>query len=272
MSTTTIGRSREGLARDLGLVAWQVRYEQRAYWRNRGRGIFTFAFPLMFLVIFASLDKGGHIASLGGIPYDDFLVPGILAYAVITTTFVNLAISTAILRDTGVLKRMQGTPLPRWGYVAARIGSSALVMGLLAVVTIVAGTLIWGLQLRAGALPGIVVSLLLGTAAFTTLGIGIVRFVKSAESGPVVVNLVTLPLTFISNIWYPTNTLPSALKSIADIFPIKNLAVALQYAFDPRRHGAGLDGHALLNLAIWTVVGLWLMTRFLRQPLGDVKA
>ena len=78
----------------------------------------------MFLVIFASLDKGGHISSRGGIPYDDFFVPGILAYGVIATTFVNLAISTAILRDEGVLKRMQGTPLPRWAYVAARIGST----------------------------------------------------------------------------------------------------------------------------------------------------
>ena len=110
--------------RDLGLVAWQIRYEQRAYWRNRGRGIFTFVFPLMFLVIFASLNKGAHISSLGGIPYDDFFVPGILAYAVIATTFVNMAISTAILRDQGVLKRMQGTPLPPWAYVAARIGST----------------------------------------------------------------------------------------------------------------------------------------------------
>ena len=120
--------TRSGLARDLGLVGWQIRYEQRSYWRNRGRGLFTFAFPLMFLVIFASLDSSAHIKSLGGISYDDFLVPGILAYAVITTTFVNLAISTAILRDEGVLKRMQGTPLPRWAYVAARIGSCALVM------------------------------------------------------------------------------------------------------------------------------------------------
>ena len=64
------------LKRDLGLIAWQVRYEQRAYWRNRGRGIFTFVFPLMFLVIFASLNKGAHISSLGGIPYDDLLRPG----------------------------------------------------------------------------------------------------------------------------------------------------------------------------------------------------
>ena len=62
----------------------------------------------MFLVIFASLDKGAHISSRGGIPYDEFFVPGILAYGVIATTFVNMAISTAILRDQGVLKRMQG--------------------------------------------------------------------------------------------------------------------------------------------------------------------
>ena len=102
------------LKRDLGLVGWQIRYEQRSYWRNRGRGIFTFAFPLMFLVIFGALDKGQTLSSRGGIPYDDFFVPGILAYGVIATTFVNMAISTAILRDEGILKRMQGTPLPRW--------------------------------------------------------------------------------------------------------------------------------------------------------------
>src|SRR5262249_1205260 len=65
--------------RDLGLVLWQIRYEQRAYWRNRGRGIFTFVFPLMFLAIFASVDKGAHVSTRGGIPYDDFFVPGILA-------------------------------------------------------------------------------------------------------------------------------------------------------------------------------------------------
>src|SRR5437588_9780843 len=89
--------------RELGPVAWQIRYEQRAYWRNRGRGIFTFVFPLMFLVIFASLNKGQHIDTRGGIPYDNFFVPGILAYGVIATTYVNMAIGTAILRDEGIL-------------------------------------------------------------------------------------------------------------------------------------------------------------------------
>jgi ABC-2 type transport system permease protein len=262
--------SRSTWQRDLGLVGWQVRYEQRAYWRNRGRGIFTFAFPIMFLVIFASLDKGQTLKSRGGIPYDDFFVPGILAYGVISTTFVNLAISTAILRDDGVLKRMQGTPLPRWAYVAARILSASVIMLVMAVLVLGLGAGIWGLHFRAGALPGLILTLLLGTAAFTTIGIGITQFISNAESGPVVINLAVLPLTFISNIWFPTDSMPSALRQIANVFPIKALADGLQHVFDPRVSGAGFSGHDLRTLAIWAVAGTWLMFRFLRRPQGEV--
>ncbi len=258
------------LGRDLGLVGWQIRYEQRAYWRNRGRGIFTFAFPIMFLVIFASLDDGQHIATRGGIPYNDFFVPGILAYGVIATTFVNLSISTAILRDEGVLKRMQGTPLPRWAYAAARIGSTFATTMTMTAVVIGLGASVWGLSFRVAALPGLIVTLLLGTAAFTAIGIGITRFIPNAEAGPVVVNLAVLPLTFISNIWFPTDNLPAALKDIASLFPIKALANALQYVFDPRHGGAGLNSADLRTLAIWTVIGIFLMLRFLRQPQGEV--
>jgi ABC-2 type transport system permease protein len=255
--------------RDLGLAAWQIRYEQRAYWRNRGRGIFTFVFPLMFLVIFASLNKGQHVSSRGGIPYNDFFVPGILAYGVITTTYVNMAIGTAILRDEGILKRMQGTPLPRWAYIAARIGSTVLIVVAMAVLTIGLGAAAYGVHVRAAALPGLLATLVLGTAAFTTLGIGVTRFIPNAESAPVFVNLSVLPLTFISSIWFPVDNMPKVLKTIADIFPLRPLADGLQYAFDPRTTGAGLNGHDLRTLAIWTVVGVYLMLRFLRRPQGD---
>src|SRR5207248_8701341 len=137
-------------------------------------------------VIFASLNKGQHLDTRGGIPYNDFFVPGILAYGVIATTYVNMAIGTAILRDEGILKRMQGTPLPRWAYVAARIGSTVLIVGAMTVIILVLGTTIWGLDFRVASLPGLILTLLLGTAAFTTLGIGITRFVPNAEAAPVV--------------------------------------------------------------------------------------
>ena len=258
------------LSRDLGLVGWQIRYEQRSYWRNRGRGVFTFVFPVMLLVIFASLDKGAHISSMGGIPYDDFFVPGILAYGVIATTFINLSIGTAILRDEGVLKRMQGTPLPRWTYVAARIGSTSLITLAMTIVVLGLGISAYGLDFHASQLPALLAVLLLGTAAFTSLGIGITRFIPSAESGPVLINLVIWPLSFISNIWFPTNSLPSVLKTIAELFPIRALASGLQYVFDPLHHGSLFYGSALRTLAIWTAIGVYLMFRFLQQPQGEV--
>jgi ABC-2 type transport system permease protein len=254
------------LQRDLGLVAWQVRYEQRAFWRNRGRGIFTFAFPIMFLVIFASLNRGAHISSRGGISYDDFFVPGILAYGVIATTFVNMGISTAILRDEGILKRMQGTPLPRWAYVAGRIGSTLLIVAAMSVITLGLGAILYGVHVRASTLPGLVVGLLLGTACFTTLGIGVVRFIANAEAAPAIINIAVFPLTFISGVWFVTDTMPKWLLEIAKAFPIRALADSLQYAFDPRTTGAGLKVADVRSLAIWTAVGVGLMVRFLRQP------
>jgi len=260
------------LRRDLSLVLWQIRYEQRAYWRNRGRGVFTFVFPLMFLVIFASLDKGRHISTRGGISYDDFFVPGILAYGVIATTFVNMAIGTAVLRDAGVLKRMQGTPLPRWAYVAARIGSTVLIVLAMTVLTLALGAAAYGVHVRASTLPGLIATLVLGSAAFTTLGIGVTRFIPNAEAAPVIVNLLVLPLTFISSIWFPPDQLPKAMNDIAKFFPIRALADGLQFAFDPRTLGAGLNSADLRTLAIWAAVGIFLMVRFLRQPLGEPAA
>jgi ABC-2 type transport system permease protein len=258
------------LRRDLGLVAWQVVYEQRAFWRNRGRGIFTFVFPLMFLVIFASLNQGVRLHKLGGLPYDDFFVPGILAYGIIGTTYVNMAISTAILRDQGILKRMQGTPLPRWAYVVARIGSTVLIVAAITAVTVALGAIAYGVQIRASTLPGLIATLVLGTAAFTTLGIGITRFISSADVAPVIVNLTVLPLTFISSVWFPTTGMPTALADIAKFFPIRPLADGLQYAFNPHTTGAGFNGTDIRSLAIWTVVGIVLMLRYLRQPQGEV--
>jgi ABC-2 type transport system permease protein len=259
------------IRRDLGLVAWQIRYEQRAFWRNRTRGFFTFVFPLMFLVIFASLDKSAHIKSLGGIPYDEFFVPGILAYGVITTSYVNMAISTAILRDQGVLKRMHGTPLPRWAYVAARIGSTVGIVLAMTVITLGLGAILYGVHVRASTLPGLVVTLVLGTAVFTTLGIGIARLIPNAEAAPVVVNLTVFPLTFISGVWFPANGMPKLLSAIAKIFPIRALADGLEHAFNSHTAGAGFDAHDLQTLAIWTAVGVFLMLRFLRHPQGEVR-
>jgi ABC-2 type transport system permease protein len=257
------------LRRDVGLAAWQVRYEQRAFWRNRGRAFFAFLMPIMFLVIFASIFGKDTISTRGGISYDDFFVPGILAYGIIATTFFNMAISTAILRDSGVLKRMQGTPLPRWAYVAGRIGSAVLTTVAMTVLTLAIGRLAYNVHVRGSTLAGLVSAVALGTACFTTLGIGVVRFIRNAEAAPAVLNVMILPLTFISGIWFTTDNQPAWLRDIASIFPVHALADALQYAFDPRTTGSGIKAADVRTLTIWLVVGIFLMVRFLRRPLGE---
>jgi hypothetical protein len=156
----SVAAAPETLTRDLGLALWQVRYEQRAFWRNRARAFFAFLMPIMFLLIFGSIYHGQRTGS-ENIPYDDYFVPGILTYGVIATTFINIAISTAILRDNGVLKRMRGTPLPRWTYIAGRVGSATVTTLEMTVLTLVIGWLGYGVHLRGSTLPGLLIALAL---------------------------------------------------------------------------------------------------------------
>ena len=92
---------------DIALAARQVRYEQRAFWRNRAAAFFTFLLPLIFLLVFATLNRDSlhH-----GIAFNVFLVPGLLAYGVVMATFTSLALGLTRARESGELKRMRGTP------------------------------------------------------------------------------------------------------------------------------------------------------------------
>jgi ABC-2 type transport system permease protein len=252
---------------DLQLAGHQLADDQRSFWRNRSRAFFSFALPIMFLVIFGSLNHSDHLEDRGNIPADAFVVPGLLAYAVIMATFSNIAGDLATIRDNGVLKRMRGTPLPSWAFVAGKIGGAVVVAGAVTVVTLALADLAYGVQVRASTLPGLVLALVLGTACFAALGIAVVRLISRADSANAVISGLVLPLTFISGIWGEFGGLPAWLHHIAQAFPIEHLANALQVAFDPRTSGPGISGGDLGALAIWLVVGSWLAIRFLRGAL-----
>jgi ABC-2 type transport system permease protein len=250
---------------DLALIGWQVAYEQRAFWRNRTRAFFSFGMPIMLLLLFASLNSGGRIEQLGNIPYVVFFLPGIMAYGIIITQFVNMAGGLAIQRDNGLLKRMRGTPLPGWAYVAGRVGSTALSSAAMAVTMLVIGRVFYDVHLRAEAIPAIALVVLLGAATFAALGMAAVSMIPNAEAAPVVANVLILPLSFISGIWYPMTDAPTWLLDVAKVFPIQRLADALQTAFDPVNHGSAFAGHDLLVLAAWLAVGVRLAMVFWRR-------
>ena len=143
-------------------------------------------------------------------------------------------------------------------------------MALMTVVVLVLGVIAYGVHLRAATLPGLILTLLLGTAAFTTLGIGITRFIPNAESAPVVVNLVVLPLTFISSIWFPSTGCPRGSRRSPASSRSRRSPTACSTRSIPATTAPALNGADLRTLAIWTAIGVWLMIRFLRQPQGEV--
>ena len=252
------------IGRDLMLAGRQVGYAQRAFWRNRRAAILSIVFPLMFLIVFGSLNHG-HIDTRGNLSFIDFYVPGIVAYAIILTCFNTTALTVAALRANGVLKRLRVTPLPWWVFVAGTVGSTLVVVTLSIALMLTVGIAVFGAHVRTDALPGLLVTLVLGCACFTMLGIGASRLIAKPENGMGILVIITLPLMFISNIFFPLDGAPAWLNDVAKAFPFRPLADGLQVAFDPRTRGAGIVGHDVLVLAGWAILGCVIMLGYLRS-------
>jgi ABC-2 type transport system permease protein len=258
--------ARSDRRRALRLALWQVLYEQRTFWRNKGAAFFSFALPVMFVVVFGSINKSQFVHVAGRrIPEDLISVPGVLAYGVIMATFGGLAVTTAVLRDSGALKRLRGTPLPGWAFVAGRIGSAVLVVAVMTAVTLAVGDLAYGVHVRLATLPGLILALILGTACFSALGLAALRIIPNADSAVAITNGLVLPLTFVSDVWGVFPGMPGALRTIGDVFPIRHLAHAVQAPFDPRIHGAAISGGDLLVLGAWLALGVLLATSVWRR-------
>lgn len=250
-----------GIARDLGLMAWQVRYEQRAFWRNRRRALASFAFPLMFLLIFGGLIGNKKYGPHGG-SFIDFYLPGMITYAVLVIGFSSTAMSIALLRYEGVLKRMRATPMPWVLYVGAVVLSTVITIIVATALLLIIGVGFYKAQLRTEAIPGLVATLAVGTACFTSFGIAVSRFIPKPDSGMPILMIIILPLSFISNIFFRLEG-KGFLVQLGRVFPLRRLQEGLAPAFSDG-HGAGFVGNVLLVLAIWLAVGCWLMVRTMR--------
>ncbi len=194
-------------------------------------------------MIFATLNQRETIAALGGISYNQFYVPGIVAFSVISACYTNLAIGLCFRRDAGVLKRIRGTPLPPWVFMAGNIGSSLVVSLLLVALTTSVGVLFYDVTFpgRWGALfltlaGGGVLLLRAGPGddARDSHGHGIPRHRQwRALPDPVHLRAPSIRCK-------PT----SMLGRIASVFPVRHFEQAVFAVFDPRLGGIGNRGRA----------------------------
>jgi ABC-2 type transport system permease protein len=247
----------------VSLVLNQARYANRSFWRNPAAAFFTFVFPLMFLVIFNLVFGNEDIDVPGGtVDTSTFYVPGILALAVINACFTGLSQIVTNARDLGVLKRLRGTPMPPFAYLAGRIVQSIWVMAILVVLVIGFGVVFYGVDVPTDRLGALAIALVFGAAAFCALGLAITGLIPNADAGPAVVNATILPLLFISNVFIPTENAPDWLNEVASIFPVVHLANALHAVFSPFETGSGIEVKDLVVLAAWCAIGILAALRF----------
>ncbi|HXF56121.1 MAG TPA: ABC transporter permease [Actinomycetota bacterium] len=252
------------------LVLHQFRYTNRAFWRNPAAAFFTFAFPLLFLVIFTVLFGRSTTCvrfadgrCLERVSTSTFYVASIAAFSVITACFTNVAMSVTFARETGVLKRVRGTPMPGWTYLAGRVLHAVAVAALLVAITVAFGAAFYGATVSWRTLPAFALTLLVGAASFCALGLALTAAVPNADAAPAVVNAVILPLLFISDVFVPLREdAPRWLAALAAAFPVKHFLEAMLASFFPLPGHPTLRPGDLLVLAAWGIGGAVLAVRF----------
>jgi len=236
----------------LGLAWRQYRLERRMFWRNPSAAFFNFVLPLLFLALFGAIFSEEQ-ADL------DVIVPGIAGMSVMSTTFSALAHNLVFLRERGILKRMRGTPLPTSAYVAGIAGNAVTNTALQMVLIVAAGKAFFGVDWPGD--PGtMVVFVVLGVVCFASLGVALSHAIPNFESAPAYVNIVFLPVIFISGVFYDADNVPGVLRAIAEVLPLKHLVDGLSGAM-VRAEGIADHGTALAVLAAWTVLGTALAIR-----------
>ncbi|MYQ68891.1 ABC-2 type transport system permease protein [Streptomyces sp. SolWspMP-5a-2] len=254
--TTTAGpyAPRPGAAPLPRMIAAQAALETRMLLRNGEQLLLTVVIPTLLLVLFSSVD----IVDTGAGPFVDFLAPGVLALAVMSTAFTGQAIATGFERRYGVLKRLAVSPLPRWGLMTAKT-LSVLVTEVLQVIllTAVAFALGWSPH---GDPFSVLLLLVLGTAAFSGLGLLMAGTLK-AEATLAAANLVFLLLLVGGGVIVPLDKFPPGVRDVLGLLPVSALSDGLRAVL---QHGAGTPWADLGVLAGWAVVGLTAAARFFR--------
>jgi ABC-2 type transport system permease protein len=246
------------------LFLHQLRTEQRLYWRSRESAVFTFIFPLLLFVLLGSVYSG----RIYGVPASQALLAALLAYGCVMVAFAGLAITLVIRREQSLLKRLRATPLPPPTLLVALLGSTLIVFALETVALFLLGRAVFGTPFpdRIGSIAAVVV---IGVVCFAALGIGLSGLVRSAEGSSAVVNLIVLPMAFLTGAFGPTNHYPRVLRAIGDVLPLKYL-VDLMNAVYLHHHAIWSKPGALGVLAAWGVAGLVLAAlKFRWEPVAS---
>jgi ABC-2 type transport system permease protein len=252
---------------DLRLLGRWLRARVRIQLRTGRAVVFTFAFPLVLIVLFNGLNANAKVDAVGAagqVPFAQFYTPSIGIFSLTTACYTSVIIGIATARDSGLLKRVRGTPLPMSIYLGSWLAGAALT-GIVAVVLLFAVAVpAFGVEVYAATLPAAIVTLVLGAACLSAVGLAVATLARNADQAMPIAQLTFLPVSFISGIWFPLEGAPDWLTSLANAFPLAHIVHAFDRCFSPGVTGGGWSPDDLWSIAAWTAVGLFVATRRFR--------
>jgi ABC-2 type transport system permease protein len=235
-------------------ITAQARMEVRLLVRSGESLLLTLGIPLGVLVFFSYVD----VLPTGDRAAVDFLVPGVLAISVVATGLVAVAIQTAFERKYGVLKRLGGTPLPRWGFLVAKGLATAAVLAVQTVLVLGLAVGVLGWSPEGGGLIA-PLAIVAGAVTATALGLLLAGTLR-AEATLALANGLFLVLLVVSGVTFSAEALPGPLAAAGQLLPMGALTEVLRVAFDG-------DGLALTPLAVvvaWGVGAIVVASRTFR--------
>lgn len=189
-----------------------------------------------------------------GLRYIDFLVPGIVAMMIMSSNLNGVAGQIASWRERGVLRRMQSTTLSAGTFIAAQITARLMLNGLQAVIVLLIAALAFGTQVR-GSWAVLLFYVILGTLVFMSIGFIIAGLAKTPESAGPIAGLISFPLLFLGNVFFPVRDMPEFLQPVVLALPITPLSGALREVMNV---GAGIGSLWVETL----ILGAWLLAAF----------
>lgn len=193
----------------------KLRYELVGAFRQLDFSLPTLLFPAMFYLFFGVLFGGGGLGS--------YLVVTYGVFGVVGTALFGFGVGTAVARESGELTLERVTPMPPIAFLGAKIGAAGVFSCLVLIELFGLGAWLGDVRFERMEWLGLAAVLLAGTVPFAAFGLAIGTNV-SGKGAPGVVNLVYLPMAFLSGLWLPITLLPEVLRNLALALPPFHLA------------------------------------------------
>lgn len=242
--------------------------------RDRQAFGFTLLFPVMMLLLFASIFKGTVDGT--NVTVSQVYVAGIIGSSLMSTAFVSLAIGMAIERDAGMLKRLAGTPMPKAAYFLGKVGMVLVTAAIETALLLALGVAFFDVSLPRTITAWLTFGwvFILGVTASTLLGIAVGSLIRDAKSAAAVVNIPFVALQFISGVYITVNQLPSSVVRVSQLFPLHWICRGMRAVFLPdlfqqvETGGQWQLGVGALVLVAWCAIGFFVCAKSFRWTRG----